>query len=181
MSSRWCLASGAPEAAIAGEADSFTVPHRVFRDYLLCQRIWSATETVEIMSKDPQSEAEISLWKQVVSLWEMEVRQDLESIQKALHQNYSGWVTGKDQAHDYHAALASVGPSAPRVLRYTLKPLKITVFDDHVGVVHYTYEAEVQAERNVQETIRGRWTEMYLRKSGAWQMIAVSGGPDGQR
>lgn len=133
------------------------------------------------MSKESHSEAETSLWKQVVSLWDMEVRQDLESIGKALHQNYSGWVIGKDQTHDYDAALASAGPSAPCVLRYALKPLKIAVFDDHVGVVHYTYEAEVQAEGKTQETIRGRWTEIYLQKSGAWQMISASGGPDGQR
>lgn len=133
------------------------------------------------MTDKPHSETEKSLWDQVVSLWDMEVKQDLDSVAGVLHRNYSGWVTGKDQPHDYQAALASVGPSSPRVLRYALKPLRIAIFDDRIGVVHYTYEAEVQADGGPRETVSGRWTEMYLRQDGVWKMISVSGGPDGQR
>lgn len=51
-----------------------------------------------------------------------------------------------------------------------------------VGVVHYSYVAEVQAgEQRTRKAVSGRWTEVYLKQGGAWQMIAVSGGPDGER
>ncbi|MEY9180893.1 hypothetical protein ABIG06_002749 [Bradyrhizobium sp. USDA 326] len=55
------------------------------------------------------------------------------------------------------------------------------MFDGKVGVVHYTYVAEVESSTNASKTVSGRWSEMYLRKDGQWSMISVSGGPDGER
>jgi len=121
------------------------------------------------------------LWTRVVALWDMAVRRDTHSITAALHPDYSGWVTGTDHPHDVHAAIAAVGPSSPQIRRYDLKPLHVAIFDGVAGVAHYAYEAEVEAGEDHSQTIAGRWTEMYLRKNGAWQMISVSGGPDGQR
>lgn len=121
------------------------------------------------------------LWRQVVALWDMAVRRDVESIAAALHPDYSGWVTGTDHPHDFHAAIAAVGPSSPPIRRYELNPLQIAVFDGVAGVAHYTYEAEVEIGAAHTQSITGRWTEMYLRKNDAWQMVSVSGGPDGQR
>lgn len=121
------------------------------------------------------------LWAQVVALWDMAVRRDVVAIAKALHPAYSGWVTGTQKPHDIDAALASVGPSSPSIRRYALTPLHVAVFDGIAGVAHYTYEAEVEVGADDMKTITGRWTEMYLRKNDAWQMVSVSGGPDGQR
>lgn len=132
------------------------------------------------MFENPTSE-QAGLWAQVVTLWDMAVRRDVESIVKALHPDYSGWVTGTDRPHDAQAAIAAVGPSSPQIRRYDLKPLHVAIFDGVAGVAHYAYEAEVDAGEDHTQTVAGRWTEMYLRKNGAWQMVSVSGGPDGQR
>nr|WP_295470389.1 nuclear transport factor 2 family protein [Mesorhizobium sp.] len=121
------------------------------------------------------------LWAQVVALWDMAVRRDVISIANALHPAYSGWVTGNERPHDFQAAMASVGPPSPPIRRYDLTPLHVAVFDGVAGVAHYTYEAEVDSGGDRIQSIAGRWTEMYLRKNGAWQMVSVSGGPDGQR
>ncbi|WP_454642122.1 nuclear transport factor 2 family protein [Bradyrhizobium liaoningense] len=130
---------------------------------------------------DRFSEDQHGLWARVEALWKMSVAQDTASVADALHPNYVGWVTGQPQPHSRDAAIASVGPSCPRVLTYKLQPLSVVVFDGKVGVVHYTYVAEVESGTNASKTVSGRWSEMYLRKDGQWSMISVSGGPDGER
>jgi hypothetical protein len=68
------------------------------------------------------------------------------------------------------------------VIAYELTPLVVRVFEDRAGVIHYRYVAEVESERGRTTAVRGRWTEVYLRNvADEWIMIAVSGGPDGQR
>lgn len=121
------------------------------------------------------------LWEHVTMLWEIARRRETTPVRKLLHPDYTGWVTGLDKPHDYEAAVASVGPGTPRVLRYRLQPLKITVFDHDVGVVHYRYEAEVETAEGGSQTVAGRWTEVYKRGGRGWLMISVSGGPDGMR
>jgi len=120
---------------------------------------------------------EAHLWAAAAALWEAARSGDLPAVEAALHPDYSGWVTGQPAPHDRAAAIASVAPGSPRILTYRLEPLSVRVFDGTVGVVHYRYEAEVEGAGSV----RGRWTEVYLRHDGRWRMIAVSGGPDGQR
>ncbi|WP_448040452.1 nuclear transport factor 2 family protein [Bradyrhizobium liaoningense] len=134
------------------------------------------------MALDRFSEQQHELWARVEALWKMSVAQDAASVANALHPNYVGWVTGQPQPHGRDAAIASVGPSSPRVLTYKLQPLSIVLFDGTVGVVHYTYVAQVEdSGTNASKTVSGRWSEMYLRKDGQWSMISVSGGPDGER
>lgn len=131
------------------------------------------------MEAMPPAEAE--LWRQVTALWDMTVSGDTSQVVGLLHPQYSGWVTGLDWTQDRDEAVRSVGPGAPRVLSYHLTPLKVTVVEAAVGVVHYRYEADVDDGTGGERTIRGRWSEIYLRKGGQWVMISVSGGPDGQR
>lgn len=124
--------------------------------------------------------AEAELWRQVTALWDMTVSGDTSQVVGLLHPQYSGWVTGLDWTQDRNEAVRSVGPGAPRVLSYRLTPLKVTVIDDTAGVAHYRYEAIID-DAGAQMLIRGRWSEIYLRKDNGWVMISVSGGPDGQR
>ena len=133
------------------------------------------------MSADQLTEEQRDLWAQVEALWKMAATQDTESAADAVHPDYVGWVTGQPRPHGRAAAIASVGPSSPRVLSYKLQPLSIAVFDRVAGVVHYTYVADVESGPNVSKAVSGRWSEMYLRKNGRWTMISVSGGPDGER
>lgn len=121
------------------------------------------------------------LWARVNALWRMSVTRDTALVGEALHPNYTGWVTGQARPHGRDAAIASVGPSSPRILSYELQPLSIAVFDGMAGVVHYNYVAEVESGANLSKTVSGRWSEVYLRHNGEWIMISVSGGPDGER
>ncbi|MBV2184596.1 MAG: nuclear transport factor 2 family protein [Rhizobium sp.] len=127
------------------------------------------------------SQEQWELWEHVTELWEIARRRETGPVRKLLHRDYSGWVTGLDTPHDYEAAVASIGPDTPQVLRYRLKPLKVTVFDHEVGVVHYSYQADVEGADGSPKPVAGRWTEIYKRRGSGWLMIAVSGGPDGMR
>lgn len=121
------------------------------------------------------------LWLRVDALWKISMARETAPLHAGLHPGYTGWVTGQPQPHNREAAIASVGPSSPAVLSYRLQPLSINVFDGVVGVVHYSYVAEVKSEANVSKNVAGRWSEVYIRKNGEWLMISVSGGPDGER
>ncbi|BAK66257.1 hypothetical protein SLG_15820 [Sphingobium sp. SYK-6] len=133
------------------------------------------------MAPDRFSQAQGELWACVEALWEMAAAQNMASVTDALHPDYVGWVTGQPRPHDRDAAIAAIGPSTPRILAYRLQPLGVTIFEETVGVVHYSYEAEVEASPGVVQAISGRWSEIYLRMEGRWTMISVSGGPDGER
>jgi hypothetical protein len=61
---------------------------------------------------------------------------------------------------------------------YALFPHSVEVYDHIVGVVHYSYSATVQPRVGTLLAITGKWTEVYLRQSDQWTMIAVSGRPD---
>jgi hypothetical protein len=122
------------------------------------------------------------LWARCVELWELSLTREADPIRAALHPDYTGWVTGTDRPHDREAAVAAVGPGSPRVLDYQLTPLSVNVFDGRTGVIHYRYVARLDSAPGPPATVGGRWTEVYLRDDeAAWIMIAVSGGPDGER
>jgi hypothetical protein len=122
------------------------------------------------------------LWARCEELWKLSITRETGPARAALHPEYTGWVTGTERPHDREAAVASVGPASPRVIAYELTPLVVRVFEDRAGVIHYTYVADVESEPGPTKAVRGRWTEVYLRNlAGEWIMIAVSGGPDGQR
>lgn len=122
------------------------------------------------------------LWARCEELWKLSITREAGLVRAALHPNYTGWVTGAERPHDLEAAVASVGPSSPRVVACELTPLAVRVFEGRAGVIHYSYVAEVESERDATKAVGGRWTEVYLRNgAGEWIMIAVSGGPDGQR
>lgn len=133
------------------------------------------------MELDRLTDEQKELWSRVDALWRISMTRETDPVYAALHPGYTGWVTGQPQPHDREAAVTSVGPSSPAVLNYKLRPLSIKVFDGLVGVVHYSYVAEMESSTNGLKTVAGRWSEVYLRKDGQWLMISVSGGPDGER
>lgn len=122
------------------------------------------------------------LWDRCLKLWELSRSPEAAPVRAALHPAYVGWVTGAEHTHDREAAVASVGPASPRVLDYELMPLAVEVFEGRTGVIHYRYHAQVASENAAAKAISGCWTEVYIRNDvGEWIMIAVSGGPDGER
>ena len=122
------------------------------------------------------------LWARCEELWKLSITRETLPVHAALHPDYTGWVTGAERPHDREAAIACVGTSSLRVVAYKLTPLVVRVFEGRAGVIHYSYVAEVEAEKDMTQVVGGRWTEVYLRtESGEWVMIAVSGGPDGRR
>ncbi len=125
---------------------------------------------------------QLELWRRCEQLWELARSGEAAPVRAALHPAYVGWVTSSERPHDREAAVASIGPGSPRILDYELTPLAIQVFDGRAGVIHYSYTARVVAEEIEASPVAGRWTEVYLRdEAGEWIMLAVSGGPDGQR
>ena len=134
------------------------------------------------MNVDDLSVEQRELWARCTELWELSLRRETAPIRANLHPDYIGWVIGRDEVHDRDAAVASVGPTSPRVWGYHLTPIAVRVFEGRAGVIHYRYSADVESVDGSRNTISGRWSETYIRNDkGEWILIAVTGGPDGRR
>jgi len=59
---------------------------------------------------------------------------------------------------------------------YQLRPLSIEVYDQVVGIVHYTYSATVAPNGATSFRVTGKWTEIYLKQDGQWVMIGSAEG-----
>lgn len=98
-----------------------------------------------------------ALWLHVTELWGLARSQDETAVRRALHPRYSGWVTGTPVPHDREAAVRSVGPNAPGITTFDLRPLGVAIFEVVVGVVHYSYVAEVEPDDAPRAPVSGRW------------------------
>ena len=72
--------------------------------------------------------------------------------------------------------MASVTGHAPALKEYALFPHSVHIYDNVVGVVHYSYRAVVDPGA-APLGVTGKWTEVYLRQENEWRMISVSGIP----
>lgn len=118
------------------------------------------------------------LWRRVTDLWALSKRRDEVQIRSTLHPRYVGWDMSDSLPHDRDAAVRSVLGNSPELREYKLRPLSVQVYDEQVGVVHYSYSAIVVPKGEPPINVTGKWSEVYLKQSGAWTMISVSGKPD---
>lgn len=117
------------------------------------------------------------LWAQACRLWEQSRAGDRAGIRAAIHPRYVGWDMSTDLPHDKDAAVASVAGSAQALEEYELFPHSVQIYDDVVGVVHYSYRVTVDPHGAAPFGVTGKWTEVYLRQMNEWTMISVSGIP----
>jgi len=82
--------------------------------------------------------------------------------------------------HGREFAVHSVSGDSPEVREYALKPLSVQVYEEQVGVVHYSYSATIIPKGAAPLDVTGRWSEVYLKQGGVWLMISISGRPDVQ-
>ena len=124
------------------------------------------------------SSEENELWQRVLELWSLSKHRDKSQIRSTLHPQYVGWDMSTSSPHDREAAVNSVTDDSPILGDYSLYPLSVHVYDSHVGVVHYRYSATILPKDSHELHITGKWSEVYLKQNGEWQMISVSGKPD---
>ncbi|WP_341328408.1 nuclear transport factor 2 family protein [Methylotuvimicrobium sp. KM2] len=118
------------------------------------------------------------LWERVLALWALSMNRNKNQIRSTLHPRYIGWDMSSPLPHDREAAVNSVTDNSPELQKYELQPLSVQVYDGRVGVAHYTYTATVIPKGGEALKVTGKWSEVYLKMDGAWQMISVSGKPD---
>jgi len=80
--------------------------------------------------------------------------------------------------HDREAAIRSVLDDSPTLCEYDLHPLSVQIYEGDVGVVHYSYSAKALPRNGQPLNVTGKWSEVYLKRSGSWTMVSVSGRPD---
>ncbi|CAH1081055.1 nuclear transport factor 2 family protein [Candidatus Nitrotoga sp. 1052] len=120
------------------------------------------------------------LWQRVMDLWALSQNRDESKIRSTLHPDYVGWDMSTPLPHGREFAVHSVSGDSPEVREYALKPLSVQVYEEQVGVVHYSYSATIIPKGAVSLDVTGRWSEVYLKQGGVWLMISISGRPDVQ-
>ncbi|MDM7998746.1 MAG: DUF4440 domain-containing protein [Dehalococcoidia bacterium] len=128
-----------------------------------------------IESAEPLSAEQQELWDSACNLWRLLQQRDIAAIQAAIHPQYIGWEAGSLLPHDRDFALKAAA-NDPVIVGCRLFPLSVQVYDSIVGVVHYTFEAEVATAKGKSEKVNGRWTEVYLKKDASWLLISAQGG-----
>ncbi len=118
------------------------------------------------------------LWDRVEELWALAKSRDEPRIRSALHPQYVGWDMNNPLPHDRDAAVRSVSDASAELGEYELHPLSVRIYDRQVGVVHYSYAAQVAPKGKPPVSVTGKWSEIYLRQGGVWTMVSVSGRPD---
>lgn len=124
------------------------------------------------------SAEELELWQRVRELWQWSAERDSQQIREALHPDYVGWDMSAPLPHGREAAIQSVSGESPRLVRYELEPLSVRVYEGSTGIAHYRYEATVESSDGQPTQVRGRWTEVYVKRGPHWLMVAVSGKPN---
>lgn len=124
------------------------------------------------------TEKELTLWNRVDELWRCSVNRDFPTINKAIHPQYVGWDTNSITPHDRKYAIQSITDEEVKLNDYQLFPLKITIFEDRVGIANYRYNARIRDLQKNVRAIKGRWTEIYLKKQQQWILIGVHGGTE---
>lgn len=118
------------------------------------------------------------LWNRVKELWNCSVDRDLNAIDRAIHPRYIGWDNNSIVPHDREFALRSVTDKKTKLIEYDLSPLGISVYDFQVGIVQYRYSAKIKDMKSNIRSIKGRWTEIYLKRNKSWILIGVHGGSE---
>ena len=118
------------------------------------------------------------LWNRVKQLWKCSIDRDVNTIDRAIHPKYIGWDNNSVVPHNRTYALQSVTDQSTRLIEYDLLPLRITVYDNQVGIVNYRYSATISDSKKNVRRIKGRWTEIYLLQHKKWILIGVHGGTE---
>lgn len=124
------------------------------------------------------SAEEITLWSRVKELWKCSLERDYQTIDNAIHPNYTGWDNKSLVPHDRKYAIHSVTDNSFDLLDYQLHPLGVTVYDHQAGIANYRYQARISDMQENVRVIKGRWTEIYLREKQNWTLIGVHGGAE---
>jgi hypothetical protein len=118
------------------------------------------------------------VWNRVAELWALSKGRDERRIRSTLHPDYVGWDMNTPLPHDRDAAVRSVTGTSVELGEYELRPLSVQVYEQRVGIVHYSYSAIVTSKGTPSTKVTGKWSEVYLKQDGGWMMISVSGRPD---
>lgn len=133
---------------------------------------------MEKLTTNHLSAEEQALWSRVNELWECSLERDLATIDEAIHSNYKGWDDNSLVPHDRSYAIHSIKDTSNHLLDYELYPLGITVYEHKVGITNYRYRANIRDMQKNVRAIKGRWTEVYIKKNNKWTLIGVHGGSE---
>ncbi|MFP4014792.1 MAG: nuclear transport factor 2 family protein [Chitinispirillaceae bacterium] len=121
--------------------------------------------------------SERELWDTVVLLWEYARAKNMDAVQGLIHPDYTGWEEASTSPQGYREALESVS-SGMQIVEYNLLPRQVKVIDECVGVAHYVYKVQLLRADDSLMRIKGRWSEVYMKKDGRWVMISAQGGQE---
>ena len=143
---------------------------------LACALVLAWAGAVSAQTWTPEQQ---ELWKLEEKQWQMAKDKDLSWIETMVHPNLSYW-SNESPVPQTKASLSRwnrYDSANATVLEQELFPHSITI-TGNVAVVNYHYQIARESYKKERETVRGRYTDVFVKDGGRWLFIAWTGGDD---
>jgi hypothetical protein len=150
--------------------------YRMARRALACAAVlaWAGAASAQTWTPEQQE-----LWKLEEKQWQMAKDKDLSWIETMVHANLSYW-SSDSPVPQTKASLSRwnrYDNTNTTVLEQELFPHSITI-TGNVAVVNYHYQIARESYKKERETVRGRYTDVFVKDGGRWLFVAWTGGDD---
>ena len=135
---------------------------------------WAGAVSAQTWTPEQQE-----LWKLEEKQWQMAKDKDLTWIETMVHPNLSYW-SNESPVPQTRTSLSRwnrYDNTNATVLEQELFPHSITI-TGNVAVVNYHYQIARENSKKERETVRGRYTDVFVKDGGRWLFIAWTGGDD---
>jgi ketosteroid isomerase-like protein len=123
------------------------------------------------------SAAQKDVWKSVENYWALDAKGDVEGFMSYFDPSYMGWEYGSPVPMDRAAVKKFITQEyqMSKTLVYDIRPVAIQVHGDFAFADYY-YTQIVKNADGKNEQVKGRWTDILMKKGDRWVLIGDQGG-----
>jgi ketosteroid isomerase-like protein len=123
------------------------------------------------------SAAQKDVWKSVEAYWALDAKGDVEGFMSYFDASYMGWSYDSPVPGDRATVKKFITQEyqMSKTLVYDIKPVAIQVHGDF-AFVHYYYMQILKNADGKTEEVKGRWTDILMKKGDRWVLIGDQGG-----
>jgi ketosteroid isomerase-like protein len=123
------------------------------------------------------SAAQQDVWKSVENYWALDAKGDVEGFMSYFDPSYMGWEYDSPVPMDRAAVKKFITQEyqMSKTLVYDIRPVAIQVHGDFAFADYYYTQIMKNADGK-NEQVKGRWTDILMKKGDRWVLIGDQGG-----
>ncbi|MDX1701424.1 MAG: DUF4440 domain-containing protein [Melioribacteraceae bacterium] len=125
------------------------------------------------------TEEQQEIWKVIDNAWKLEKDTKSQIWPKVMHPDGIGWnnETPMPRNKEMMTRWSNFYNERNILLEYQLHPMAI-IIKNNIAIVHYYYFTVSQLKDGKTETVKGRWTDIWIKEGTEWLALAWQGGKD---